>query len=318
MANQARHARGPRETVSSLGRRLIGAVLTAGALAAAISAILALWPSSEVGDDLDTDDIDVARIVSADVVPGQPLSEYEESARINPKRERSLGWSPDGLVAAADEPSTSPSGPQPSPTGSEPVEQPPTSRPPSGSVSAPPILDVSAAVRDRLNRDVVTQPVLDDYLLPVDPLPTVSTSAPPIATITVAEALGMAGTPLPPKVAARKLAAKFEQMRSRPRQGKRDLLGASVSVNLEMQGMKGRPLLLYWRLLSVHGDPPLPKGWGKPVPAARLTPGTNHDTANVEVWVPLPKARGRYKVDLTLFDQRTGARLHGLRTAGFR
>ena len=128
------------------------------------------------------------------------------------------------------------------------------------------------------------------------------------------------GRPLPPAVAAAKLAARLTTGRSAPSQDKSaklDPVGALVTVNIELGGLRSQSLLLFWRLFPTNGTLPLPKGWWKTTVAYRLTPGTDQDSASLDMWVPLPKARGSYTVDMILALESNGARLASYETAAF-
>jgi hypothetical protein len=42
-----------------------------------------------------------------------------------------------------------------------------------------------------------------------------------------------------------------------------------------------------------------------PVPACRLVPGTDLDTASVDIWIPLPDASGPFVLDLYIATETT-------------
>ena len=154
--------------------------------------------------------------------------------------------------------------------------------------------------------------------------PAISSAEPAYATV---EQVGWPvitddqGRPLPPEVAAAKLAAKLNTGRSVPFQGKSaklDPVGALVTVNMELEGLRHRSLLLFWRLFPANGAAPLPQGWWKTTVAYRITPGTDHDSASLDMWVPLPKAQEPYTLDLIVALESNGARLASYETATFR
>jgi hypothetical protein len=124
------------------------------------------------------------------------------------------------------------------------------------------------------------------------------------------------GHPLPVQEAARNLAARLEQARSVPNQGKRDALGVRVSVNLELRGLRGVDLYLYWRLLSA-GSNPVPQNLAAATPAYVITAGTDLDSASVDDWVPLPEDPGPYKVELLVTDGTDAAPLDSFRSEPF-
>ncbi len=73
-----------------------------------------------------------------------------------------------------------------------------------------------------------------------------------------------------------------------------------MSVNLEVIGLRGQPLLLAWSLFQRSGKVPLPKEWRTTNAGYRLQATSEHDTGNVDFWIPLPKAPGLYYVSVTL------------------
>jgi hypothetical protein len=105
------------------------------------------------------------------------------------------------------------------------------------------------------------------------------------------------GQPAPPEVAAERLAESLEGVRSVRTEDKIDPVGIRATVSLEIEGMRGRTLALYWRLSAAPGGTALPTEWATPVPACRLVPGTDLDTASIDVWIPLPDSSGPFLLD---------------------
>jgi hypothetical protein len=105
----------------------------------------------------------------------------------------------------------------------------------------------------------------------------------------------------PVEKAAEQVAASLEQVRSVAKQGKRDPLGVRLNVDLELQGLRGVDLYVYWHLLP-SGPSPVPSELAVPTPAVKITPGTDLDSAAVDAWVPLPVASGPYKAELLVTD----------------
>ena len=129
------------------------------------------------------------------------------------------------------------------------------------------------------------------------------------------------GNPLPPAVAAARLAARLDAGRSiavhGKLHGKRDPVGALVTVNMELEGLRSQPLLLLWRLFPANGASHLPDGWWKTTAAYQLTPSTDHDSASLDMWVPLPKGKGRYTLSVLVALESKGAPLTSYDTAAF-
>lgn len=309
-------------------QRVIPAILTAGALAGAVTAIISFWPTAPVDVE------DKAIFTSGRVIAPQRLSTFDPTSTIGPLNADSTLRRPAavhvGLVAAQVTASAqayaelatelltaaTPTDEGTPPPGSETpttTDQPTTTPSPLGTAS---ILEISPDERHRLLQDMLKQPALDGYDLPKLPAENADDDQIVEVPLTVGETLGSDGKPLSPKRAAAKLAAKLDAGRSVQHKGRRDPVGALVTFNLELDGLRGRPLLLYWRMFRVDGSLP-PKGWRKLTLAYRLTPGTEHDTANFDMWVPLPRARGPYTVDLILATEGKGARLAGYSTHRF-
>jgi hypothetical protein len=87
---------------------------------------------------------------------------------------------------------------------------------------------------------------------------------------------------------------------------------------MDLQGLRGQHLLLFWRLFPADGTRPLPHGWWKTTVAYRLTPGTDHDSASLDMWVPVPKAKGPYTINLIMALESNDARLASYDTAAFK
>jgi len=77
-------------------------------------------------------------------------------------------------------------------------------------------------------------------------------------------------------------------------------LGEIVSVNMELAGLKGRPVFLSWSIFQEGGQNHLPGNWLGNFVAYRLDETTNDDTGTLEIWIPLPKQPGPYFVQLTM------------------
>jgi hypothetical protein len=86
---------------------------------------------------------------------------------------------------------------------------------------------------------------------------------------------------------------------------------------MELEGLRGESLALYWRLSPTNGAAPLPAAWAEAIPACLLRPGTQLDSASVDIWVPLPDAPGPFLLDVILTHQPEGARLTNMRTEQF-
>ena len=77
-------------------------------------------------------------------------------------------------------------------------------------------------------------------------------------------------------------------------------MGELVSVNLELVGLQGQPVLLSWSIFQEGGSNHLSGNWLGNFVAYRLEATTNDDTGTLEMWIPLPKQHGPYFIRLTL------------------
>jgi hypothetical protein len=77
-------------------------------------------------------------------------------------------------------------------------------------------------------------------------------------------------------------------------------LGELVSVDLELAGLQGQPVLLSWSIFPKDGQSHLPGKWIGNFVAYRLDATTNDDTGTLEMWIPLPRQHGPYFIRLTL------------------
>ena len=179
------------------------------------------------------------------------------------------------------------------------------------------MLDVSSETRKQLNVALSASPELNSFVLP-EKLLAAPFTRPGRGRVLPADpfAADQNGHALPVQEAARNLADRLEQVRSLPNQGKRDALGVRVSVDLELQGLRGVDLYLYWRLLPA-GSNPVPENLAVATPACMITAGTDRDFASVSDWVPLPEDPGPYKVELLVTDGTDAAPLDSLSSEPF-
>jgi hypothetical protein len=81
---------------------------------------------------------------------------------------------------------------------------------------------------------------------------------------------------------------------------KREPLGELVSINLELTGLRNRPVFLSWSIFQKGGQNNLFGKWLSNFVAYRLEATTNDDTGTLEMWIPLPKVPGPYFIHLSL------------------
>ena len=77
-------------------------------------------------------------------------------------------------------------------------------------------------------------------------------------------------------------------------------LGELVSVNLELVGLRGQPILLSWSIFQEGSQANLFGKWLSDFASYRLEATTNDDTGTLEMWIPLPKQHGPFFIHLSL------------------
>ncbi|WP_146073562.1 hypothetical protein [Amycolatopsis sp. CA-126428] len=128
----------------------------------------------------------------------------------------------------------------------------------------------------------------------------------PVITMLNATSVSPDGQPVTPDVAVEHVLKILKDARTT---GHREPVGAIVSVDVELGGLRGRTLLLTWSMWQNAGKTRLHGDWLNSNLAYRLQPTTDRDTTTVDLWVPLPKTAGNYlvRIDLSL----DGSRLIG-------
>lgn len=285
--------------------------------------MLSLWP--------DPDPADSARFTSINVISLVPLSEYKErtlqivpqSAGMPPVRTPSsdtvelvaahAGVSPQPTPYPPDtgtaESSPSPEDHLPTSTASvttDPTPEESVSVTPSNGASVGPF-DVSAEMTLRVIEDVL--PLVNDlapeYVLPTPPpIPVAEMQAPDrtlaMAVLTPA-GIGEDGNPVSPDVAAERVVELLGETRTVDAgAGKLEPVGAVVDMNVELEGLRGRPVLLTWSIWQQGGESRLFGNWLGTTAAYRLEATSDHDTAGFDLWVPTPREPGSYVVRLAL------------------
>jgi hypothetical protein len=81
---------------------------------------------------------------------------------------------------------------------------------------------------------------------------------------------------------------------------KRVPVGELVSVNLELVGLQGQPVLMSWSIFQEGSHTNLYGKWLSDFAAYRLEATTNDDTGTLEMWIPLPKLNGPFFIHLSL------------------
>jgi hypothetical protein len=113
-------------------------------------------------------------------------------------------------------------------------------------------------------------------------------------------ALDPEGKVVEPDVAAERIATLLRSIRTAPLHGKREPVGALITANLALDGFKDEWLSLTWSMYVEGSTSPLFGAWLRTTAAYQIKPSTDHDSATLGLWVPLPRKHGTYTVALTL------------------
>jgi hypothetical protein len=77
-------------------------------------------------------------------------------------------------------------------------------------------------------------------------------------------------------------------------------LGVVVTADIELIGLRHRPVMLTWQMWQLGGQVRLYDEWLNKNLAYVLEATTDHQTRAVDLWVPLPKEPGPYFIRLLL------------------
>ena len=83
-----------------------------------------------------------------------------------------------------------------------------------------------------------------------------------------------------------------------------EVLGVTVSFDLQLEGLKGRHSYVRWSLYSARGNRRVPRDWLINRRVLSLQGKANEDRASKEFWVPLPRAKGPFFVRVSAYDTR--------------
>ena len=295
---------------------LIGAIITAGALAGAFAAISALWaPDPEQSAEIDALTLD--RGVSLETYTirhgGTALapSAHLQLAAVTLAQAETVPAEPSEPPAVEDEaPTTTPTAPTTEPetttTGPEPSSTEPgsTDQPPGSS-------DLRDGLREGMSR-VLTEPETAGLEIPqtcvkspTDPL----CGAHFLIDIEPADEHGPEGDD-PVEAVAERVTQIFRNIRTGPvdqATGKRPLMGVGVNFDVSLTGFSGRSVNVYWSLHRIHnGVDRTPVDWLTDQHVQVLHPHATTDKASPEFWAPLPKGKGSYfiRVEVNAGDTR--------------
>jgi hypothetical protein len=226
-------------------QRFKTALLSLGAMAAAITAIVTLWPTPDPED---------SATVSLRVVPGVPLSEYQQ-------RISTTAVQPQALISSTHLPST----------GSQ-------SRPPSSSAgpvatSEPGELRIPAGMTDR---DVDDTAETVSRRVRGGPAGRLA-----LKTIVAGSATDQSGKIVTPEEAAKRVLQVLHD--ARQVEGSTEPVGVVVSADVELNGLRGKTVSLTWSMWQTDGKTRLHGQWLNENLAYNLRPTTGKDTTTVDL-----------------------------------
>jgi hypothetical protein len=328
-----------REWTYGWWNRVTKTIVSIGALAAAIAAILSFLPDSN------PDPEDIARVTNVRIAPQVPLSEYEQrSATIVPASlQGSQAPQPNhgasaqmaGLLQAGpttssptvsdtdtSAPGTSSSDTtvsSPTTSSSTTSSAPSTTSSASSTTSVPSSSDVEILSRtmpfaipqalEEVNPKEHIERVLDDAVhkdRTLLPYLSDNTGGTAMKTMALGLSTTAEGDAVAPADAAEQLVA---LLRSARRTGMQEPegelpggepLGVVVTADMELIGLRNRPVMLSWEMWQQGGQVRLYGEWLNTNLAYLLEATTNHDTTSVDLWVPLPQQPGPYFIRLAL------------------
>jgi hypothetical protein len=117
-------------------------------------------------------------------------------------------------------------------------------------------------------------------------------------TMGIGHSLDLQGNLVAPGVAAERVVKVLKDARTTRR---KEPLGVVVSVDVELAGLRDKPVFLSWSMWQKNDTTRRLYGnWLNRNLAYRLKASTDRDTATLDLWIPLPKPPGPYFVRMQL------------------
>jgi hypothetical protein len=110
------------------------------------------------------------------------------------------------------------------------------------------------------------------------------------------------GKPITSAAAAKRQITLLKALRTTRVKGtrKRQPVGVVVVANMDLSGLRGKSILLSWSMWRQGGGQRLYGDWLNESLAYRMKATSDHDTASVDFWIPLPKSRGPFFIQSRL------------------
>jgi hypothetical protein len=292
-------------------------VLGAGALAGAVAAILAIRVPHDVED--------AAGFKNMSVIPGVPFNEYEQRLVAPHPRSQGLGRIELPMMRAVADESPAPE-PEITPTPFDTSPTPPeeTHSNDGGSSQDDSTGTESSTDSSSTNASIFRQveppvPGAPKIVLPTPQTPQAAKvmrqariktenaceldayACKQLALLTFSPT-DSAGKPTTSAAAAKRQIATLKKLRTTRVKGHRkpQPVGVVVVANIDLSGLRGKPVLLSWSMWRSGGGQRLYGDWLNQQLAYRIEATSDHDTASVDFWIPLPRSKGPYFVQSQL------------------
>lgn len=291
-------------------KRVNTAILAGGALAAAVLAIVALvqWALPDDEPDLE----DSAQFTAVNIVPSVPLSEYKQrTTLVEAAPLEDAGQAPAPVLrlvsdAGGGQPEPSTTAAPPTTSGSSTTAGPSTTAPSTSSrsttsgstttfrssttgssTSGPPGAQENGAISPPTTTPALVEignEVADEVDCPAE--------CQAVRDMVAASSVDLDGNPVPPDVAAERVLEILHNART----DGHEPLGVVVTADLDLAGLRSEPVFMTWEMFGYGGSKQLHGEWLNENLAYRIEPRTDHDTATVDLWIPLPPDPGPYVV----------------------
>ncbi len=123
----------------------------------------------------------------------------------------------------------------------------------------------------------------------------------PVSVFITANATDPKGEVVPAEKAAKAIVEKLKVTRSEPEaNGHRVPVGVVVTARIRIQNAVGVPVRIVWKLEDAGGRTErLSREWMAGAPALLLRAQSSDDRGVFSLWVPVPRERGTYIVNVT-------------------
>jgi hypothetical protein len=299
---------------------MVGAVVAAGAVAAAIGSIIALWPKPV--QELN------AVITKVSIDRGVTLSEYRlrrQIASASVAHPTAAGARHLAADVSVRQNTTTTAPTTTAPTTTAPTTTAPTTTAPTTTVHEIPTLQLPEDARARVQEGV--QQALNNPTVIAAPMeigPACERDLTDVkcglgSTVVYANVVNPDGssTEVSPVQIGTRLAKLLAGTRTHEiAQGKVEPMGVTVNYNVSLKGFRGRKVDVRWSLYDANGGHKVPRDWLRDQDIRWWKGEAEKDSASDSFWVPLPKISGPFFIRVGVYDE-DGVRLDFKDTPSF-